>query len=264
MGDSRGDEDGINKNVLNNLLEQAKAANVEFVVFVGDLITGSKHREIHKRRLVKWKDLTEEYGIPVYIALGNHEITSETSEDIFRSLFEMPDNGPASFKELAYSFDYKNSHFVILDTNLYNNFHRLGAPQLEWLKNDLAVNKKDIIFVFGHEPAYPVAHHLRESLDLFPSERDELWKIFHNSGVSVYFCGHEHLYNKSIHGKVYQLITGGAGAKLRTTVEQGGFYHFVIVDVMDNGDFEITVKDIKGKIRDNFMVWNFKKQNSNH
>ena len=56
------------------------------------------------------------------------------------SIFEMPENGPAGFKELIYSFDYENAHFIGLDTDIYSNFHMLGATQLEWLKNDLEKN----------------------------------------------------------------------------------------------------------------------------
>ncbi|MBU3911885.1 MAG: metallophosphoesterase [Candidatus Omnitrophica bacterium] len=254
MGDSRGGEDGINTEMLNNFLEQAKSNDIDFIIFVGDLITGSKHKDIHTRRLMKWRDIVERYDIPVYIVIGNHEIKSETSEDVVRSIFEMPKNGPLGLEELVYSFAYQNAHFIVLDTNLYNNFHRIGDVQLKWLKDDLDRNKKDMIFVFGHEPAYPVSGHIGSSLDRFPSERDELWEVFRNNAVSVYFCGHEHIYNRAMHDDVYHVITGGAGARLHASEEKGGFYHFVIVDTYDAGGYGITVKNEAGEIKDNFVV----------
>lgn len=255
MGDSRGDSDGINVNMLRNFLGQARSEKADFIIFAGDLITGSKHKKVHKARLAKWKGIAEEYGMPVYIAVGNHEIESETSEDVLRMIFEMPAEGPPGLEGLAYSFDYQNAHFVILDTSPYDNFHRLGSSQLEWLKGDMDKNNKGIIFVFGHEPAYPFLAHVRDSLDKFPQERDELWNIFKEHRVSVYFCSHEHLYNRSLHDGVYQVITGGAGARLHAKEGKGGFYHFLIIDVKDNGSCEISVKDSDGKIRDRFNIY---------
>ncbi|MBL7132344.1 MAG: hypothetical protein ISS45_13290, partial [Candidatus Omnitrophica bacterium] len=96
--------------------------------------------------------------------------------------------------------------------------------------------------------------HKDSSLDAFPSERDEAWSIFQENGVDMYFCGHEHLYNRSIKQGIRQVITGGAGARLRAFSKNGGFYHFVIVDVKDNGECEVVVKDNNGMIRDNFVV----------
>ncbi|MBU4312971.1 MAG: metallophosphoesterase [Candidatus Omnitrophica bacterium] len=232
MGDSRGRDDGINTEVLEPLLEQVKSEEPEFIVFVGDLITGTKHSDEHRDRLVRWKKIVEKYSIPVHIAVGNHEVTSETSEDILRSLFG----------ELTYSFDHDNAHFVILDTDRYKDFHRLGQEQMEWLKKDLGENKKDVIFVFGHEPAFPYKYHIGDSLDKYPSERDELWDIFKGHGVDAYFCGHEHLYNNSVHDGVSQIITGGAGARPHASPEDGGFYHYIVVDVTDSGEYTITVK----------------------
>jgi len=248
MGDSRGKDDGINTEVLDTLLEQVESDQPEFIIFVGDLITGSKHNDVHRDRLIKWKEIIEKRGIPVHIAVGNHEITSETSEDIIKSLF----------KELVHSFDYNNAHLVILDTNVYGDFHRVDKKQMEWLKIDLEQSKKEVIFVFGHEPAYPIAGHIGDSLDKYPHERDEMWQLLAENGVTAYFCGHEHLYNSSIHKGIRQIITGGAGARFHASPEDGGFYHYVIVDVKDNGQCDISVKDIEGEIKDSFQIDNLR------
>ena len=254
IGDSRGHDDGINTEVLHEIMRQIKSNEVDFIVVVGDLITGSKHRDIHRDRLIKWKGIVEEFKIPVYISVGNHEIESETSEDILRAIFEMPENGPLHLKELAYSFDQDNAHFVIIDTDSYKNSHRLGDAQLEWLEGDLKKSDKEMKFVFGHKPAYPYKHHIRDSLDKHPAERDELWDVFRQYKVAIYFCGHEHLYNSSMHEGVRQVITGGAGARFHDTSREGGFYHFVLVQVKDSGECDIFVKNIKGETRDHFQI----------
>ena len=255
IGDTRGDgPDGINVKVFKALLEKIRSEKADFIVVTGDMITGSAKSNIHRDRLKKWKGIIKRYGIPFYIVIGNHEIESEMSEAIIRPVFEMPENGPGALKEIAYSFDYKNTHLVVLDTDIFNNFHSIGEKQSAWLKGDLEKNKNGVIFIFGHEPAYPVSRHIGSSLDKHSAERDRLWDDFKRYKVSVYFCGHEHLYNKSIHDGVYQVITAGGGAPLYAPEEKGGFYHFVIVDVKDNGSIDITVKDINGFTRDIFNI----------
>ena len=255
IGDTRdGSADGINNKVMQAILDNIKIEGVKFIIVTGDMITGSTRSNIHGNRLNKWKAIIERYDIPYYISAGNHEIESEDSEDILRSVFNMPENGPAGCKELVYSFDYQNSHFIAVDTNLYNNFHNVGGEQLKWLEQDLENNKKNIIFVFGHEPAYPVSGHIGSSLDRYAAERDRLWGIFKEYKVDIYFCGHEHLYNRSIHDVVYQIITGGGGARLDNSEEKLSYYHFILVDVKDEGAIEITVKDIEGTVRDNFNL----------
>ena len=254
IGDTRANnEDGINIEIMKIVLEKIKSEKVDFIIVVGDLITGSAKSRVHMNRLKKWKGIIERYGIPSYIVVGNHEVESELSENIVRLVFEMPGNGPDGLKELVYSFDHKNVHFIVLDTDVFNNFHKIGGQQLEWLKEDLEKNKERNIFVFGHEPAYPAYGHIGSSLDKYVSDRDELWGVFRQYNIRAYFCGHEHLYSSSVHDGIYQIITGGGGAPLAAP-EKGGFYNFVIVDVKSNGAIDVTVKDAEGSIRNNFSI----------
>lgn len=255
LGDTRDySSDGINVRVMKAILEKIKAENVDFIIIIGDMITGSTKTDVHRNRLKKWKSIIEKYRIPFYVGVGNHEIESEVSEDIVRSVFEMPENGPSGLKELIYSFDYKNSHFIMLDTAIFNSFHALGKVQMGWLKEDLEKNQKKPIFIFGHDPAYPVYSHIGTSLDKYSIQRDELWSLFERHKVRIYFCGHEHLYNRSIHGDVYQVITAGGGAHLAAPEEKGGFYNFAVVEVKDDGLALIAVKDIKGSVKDIFNI----------
>jgi 3',5'-cyclic AMP phosphodiesterase CpdA len=254
IGDTRSDNpEGINIKVMATLLKKIKSEDVDFIIVTGDMMTGSKNVSITLERLGKWERLVQKYGLTAYVVAGNHEINSEGSEGAFRSIFEMPDNGPIGLKELTYSFDYKNTHFVMLNTYIYGNFHMLGGLQVRWLEEDLKASIAKPIFVFGHDPAYPTGPHKTDSLDRYPEQRDMMWGIFKKYGVNIYFCGHEHLYNKSIHDGVFQIITGGGGADLHAAPEKGGFHHFVIVDIKDSGIYRILVKDIGGNIRDRFV-----------
>ena len=255
IGDTRDySSDGINVRTVKALLDRIKMEKVDFIIVVGDMITGSAKSSTHINRLKKWKDVVEKYGIPFYVGVGNHEIESELSENIMRSIFEMPENAPGDLKELAYSFNYEDSCFIMLDTNIFNNFHVIGEAQLKWLKEGLEKNQKKNIFVFGHEPAYPVYNHKGRSLDRYVFQRDELWSVFKKYKVSAYICGHEHLYNRAVHEGVYQIITGGGGAPLAIAEEKGGFYNFVVIDVKSDRPAGVTVKDINGFVKDTFDI----------
>ena len=255
IGDTRDDsKDGINVKIMNTILDKIKSEGVDFILVTGDMITGSAKSAAHINRLKKWKGIIEKYKIPFYISMGNHDVESEMSENIARSVFEMPQNGPRSLEELSYSFDHKNAHFVAIDTAIFNSFHSIGQAQLNWLKEDLEKNNKSIIFIFGHDPVYTVYNHKGSSLDKYAAQRDELWGIFKQRKVSVYFCGHEHLYNRSIHDGIYQIITGGGGAHISASEKHGGFNNFVIIDVKDNNEIDVTVKDISGSVRDTLKI----------
>ena len=251
IGDTRDDSNnGINVKTMKAILDKIKSEGVDFILVTGDMITGSAKSAVHISRLKRWKGIIEAYKIPFYISMGNHDVESGASENIVRSVFEMPQNGSEGLKELTYSFDHKNAHFVAIDTAIVNNFHSIGRAQLNWLKEDLEKNNKSIIFIFGHDPAYPVYNHKGSSLDKYAAQRDELWGIFKQCKASAYFCSHEHLYNRSVHDGIYQIITGGGGAHIAASEKQGGFNNFVIIDVKDNNEIEVTVKDINGSVRD--------------
>ncbi|MCK4595350.1 hypothetical protein KAT73_01095, partial [candidate division WOR-3 bacterium] len=68
-------------------------------------------------------------------------------------------------------------------------------------------------------------------MDKYPEQRDSLLTLLKNNNVDIIFVGHEHLFRKTTHDGVIQIITGGAGAPLYAEEEDGGFYHFVLVDV---------------------------------
>jgi hypothetical protein len=166
---------------------------------------------------------------PWYYGTGNHEVQSATSENVLRSKVNQPTNGPPGHEELVYSFDHENAHFVSLNSNHYGEFHHV---QRAWLTTDLATTTKPHVFVMSHEPAYPKGPHVGSSLDVYPTERDDFWNTMTNAGVRMYFCGHEHLYARSKHGSIYQIINGTCGAPIHTGVAGTiGAYHYVVVTV---------------------------------
>lgn len=241
IADSRGDNNGVNTTILTKIVNCINAENVDLVIFAGDAVNGSSSDATTSSQMDTWVSVMNNLNCPWYYSPGNHEIQTATAqENVLRAKVDMPLNGPAGDLEMVYSFDHQNAHFVSLNSNHYGQVHHV---QRSWLTTDLAATTQPHVFVYAHEPAYPAGPHIGSSLDVYPSERDDLWNIMSNNNVAMYFCGHEHLYQRTTHGTVRHIINGTCGAPIHTGYpETVAKYHYVVVDV--NGyDVQCTAKD---------------------
>ena len=233
MADSRGSTNGVNVATLSAIVTRINAENVDLVVFQGDAVSGSSSDSTVSSMMNTWLVEMNKLNCPWYYTPGNHEIQTSTVEaNVLRGKVIQPENGPTGYKEFVFSFNYQNAHFVFLNSDHYGEQHHV---QRSWLTTDLAGTTQPHIFVMAHDPAYPAGPHIGSSLDAYPTERDEFWNIISNRGVRMYFCGHEHLYQRSLHGTVYQVMNGSCGAPLYTGVQgTQAVYDYVIVTVDGN------------------------------
>ena len=256
-GDSRSTSadvgQGVNTEVLSKIVTQLTKTKTAFHIFLGDLALGDKDIETQKKQLNCWKQVMKPVldNTKVYITFGSgHDTPFPQAENILRDFFDQPMNGPDGLKEMCYSFDYENAHFVSLDLSMPEVPHKFGEKQMKWLEEDLQnTPNKDNIFVFSHEPAFPTLTHTYKCLDMYPSERDKFWDILVKYNVKAYLCGHEHLYSCRIIKGIPQLILGGAGAPLYKG-GAGEFYNYAIFDI-DKDSLKISVYDENGNLRDN-------------
>jgi hypothetical protein len=129
-----------------------------------------------------------------------------------------PDGLTTDQSKLSYSFDFKGSHFAVVNTD------PVGADTTaptQWLKADLAAAaargaKK--FFVFGHKPAYTYAYKAGVAAAGLDSDaahtvlRDTFWNLIEQY-KATYFCGHEHAYNiAQPRGAAYQVLVGAGGS----------------------------------------------------
>jgi hypothetical protein len=144
--------------------------------------------------------------------------------------------------DLTYSFDYDNSHFVLIDVPS-GGVAGISAAQITWLDNDLkaAANRGlTHAFLSWHGPIYPVANHCCE---LNPSLNSMLNK---HPIVSATFHGHEHVVAYThidanrIPGVTHeyeQIVSGDAGAGPSTAQDSrvdwwlGNSHGFTTIDV---------------------------------
>ncbi|MBI5881510.1 MAG: metallophosphoesterase [Elusimicrobia bacterium] len=242
LSDSRGRFGGVNDPVLTLLADHIKAdSGAKSVIFPGDMVSGGKIWPGKTRgQLDHWKEVMGPLyaapameGLKVYPGLGNHEVWGKGGDKAFRAAFPgLPANGPEGAKGLAYSFDQGGIHFVMLDTTGSGEGGKPGAAglPLDWLRSDLKTARQmgaRRIFVFGHDPAFPVANHIKDSLPRVggkdgPSSsareglkaRDVFWDLLREFKVTAYVCGHEHLNSVESVGGVFQVVAGAAGAPL--------------------------------------------------
>jgi hypothetical protein len=225
LADSRGDslKEPVNTPVLTAIISQIAALSPKpsFVLFGGDM---SYRGYIGLSYTFQaWKDLFTPLtgnGIPLYTAIGNHELYHELSDlryilanqQAYQGTFtENPANGPAGYEHLTYSFTSPggNSFFVILDpyyltkdTIAKNLGGNIDSTQLTWLKAQVAQTSATHKFLFIHTPYYYVTNDTNE-----PSLANEsftaLWAFLDANKFDFYACGHEHLFSrKTIDGNV--------------------------------------------------------------
>ncbi len=199
-GDTRTNPDD-HLSVVNSII----AVNPKLVLNIGDLVEDGPLQYQWDIYFDTIKDLAK--NTPIYSATGNHEGESPL---YYNQLF-LPYNNPDS-TEKYYSFDYGNSHFIALNTNIS---YLEGSAQYTWLESDLeAASSADYIFVFFHHPPYCSSPDHGSDLAV----RNAFCPLFETYGVDIVFTGHVHLYERTIlfNGVTY-IVTGGGGAPLHST-----------------------------------------------
>jgi calcineurin-like phosphoesterase family protein len=219
----------------------AAEPKVEFVIQVGDLISGKLTPRSLYADWMHWRDIAKPWyesdflGAKVYPIPGNHDQLSDAgAKDMWRYVFsDLPDNGPADDKYMTYSFEHGQCHLTGVNTSKASLRERHLVDN-DWLEADLANSTKPVQFVFGHAPAYSSQHYIVSSLDTRPDERDRFWQILKENGVSAYFCGHEHNYDVWVKDNVFQFDCGTGGAEISP-------YIYLIVDVAEDNSVIVSV-----------------------
>jgi predicted phosphodiesterase len=203
-----------------------KVATVEsfsFVVFGdnrdGDMIFMDLIKKLNQKKDIAFVVNTGDFlKFKLYHVPGNHDLV---------------ENGYKYYKKYIrpqyyYSFDYQNSHFVVLNNAFKQSFN---AKQFNWLKEDLAATKKENIFVFMHRPTFDPTEIYKGYVMSGRETVKELMKVFKRYKVDYVFAGHLHGYARAEREGVIYVVTGGAGAPLYLPRDFGGFYHYVRIKV---------------------------------
>jgi hypothetical protein len=168
-----------------------------FFINMGDLVdNGQDHSQ--------WKAWTDGAAkllasIPIAPVMGNHETYSldwkMAKPDYYLALFSLPANGPEGFQGYAYSYDYGDVHFTVLNTQQYelNDWYPdLLEAQKTWLQKDLAQTRKKWKVILMHRGIWEFP---------FNGPLDHIGEIFvpviDKYHVDVVFTAHVHSYART-------------------------------------------------------------------
>jgi len=215
MGDNR---DG--PETFQAIMNEVDDEQYAFCVNTGDIVPSGRASQFEE--FMGW---IEDLSIPFYISIGNHEL-SNNSADLATSYVGDPD----------FSFDYGNTHFVVID----NSLSVVRDEQYQWMRDDILSSDKPNLVMVCHVPPYDPRE--GDSHCLTGDDAEEFKLFAAEMGADLVLNGHIHLYDEEEFYGVEYIITGGAGAPLYATEANGGFFHYVICTI--EGD-EITHEVVK-------------------
>ncbi|MDU0204819.1 stalk domain-containing protein [Paenibacillus sp. MAH-36] len=169
-------------------------------------------------------------------------------------------------KQLDYSFDYRGSHFAVINTDPTGNDSH--APTA-WLAKDLEDAKARGMkhnFVFGHKMAYTYifdpANTTPGGLDTDKAAADAFWKVIQDN-KATYLSGHEHItdISRPNNGSAYQIIVGSGGSPFEAVKPTGKdtdrYYAYVTAKVFESGKvhFDAYGFDANYGPTQNFLSW---------
>lgn len=210
----------VKKEFFEYLAEKEESQNLDFIIALGD-------NAYPRGTFTQYKDgffdpYAEHLGsYPVYSVFGNHDGGIDKKglgikasarsypepHGIYYDLFSLPG------KESYYSFDYKDTHFIFLDSfdSLWEDFNGNNLEQvwtsnsteknsmLEWLENDLKAQSQNWTVVSFHHPPFGQSEHPEE-------KQQDIWKawtnayivpLLHQYDVDLILMGHIHNYQRS-------------------------------------------------------------------
>jgi 3',5'-cyclic AMP phosphodiesterase CpdA len=254
-GDSRfhdpKDTEAANPAIRVALVQAVAQANPAFICFTGDLVYNGYDENDWK----VWDSETSvwrEKNIPVYPAIGNHEMHGKEKVALENYFQRFPDLKNSRY----YSVRAANTLILVLDSAL----EEVSGPQGQWLtaKLDNIPPDVDFVFVMLHHPPYTSSsammlgegHSARSQEKLLARMLEQ--RQAHARVRFVVFSGHVHNYERHEHGGVTYFVSGGGGAHAYPIERAPGDpcqsrelnYHYLLVDV-DRRQLKVTMNRIE-------------------
>jgi Icc-related predicted phosphoesterase len=233
------DTEAANPAVRQALVQAIAEVKPAFISFGGDIVYNgydTNDWKVWDSETAVWRD----NKIPVYPALGNHDLHGDEKVALANYFQRFPDLKNSRY----YSVRAANTLVLVLDSSL----DETSGPQGQWLTLELDTLPEgvDFVFIVLHHPPYTSSsdqktfggghssrspeHKLAEMLE----SRQQ-----HTSARFVVLSGHVHNYERHEHGGVNYFVLGGAGAHAypieRATSDPFQSkeinYHYLLVEV---------------------------------
>jgi len=245
-GDTRGRRDGQDLQYEHSLVIESMLGTVaslregpdpvRFVLQSGDAVVNGRDPAQWNVSFVRLINrLTQEAGVPYFLAPGNHDLTSSAdlnSPQRLRGLSNylsalsklIPPDGATRRLDgyPTYAFGFGNTFVLALDSNIAQDSTQFvwATAQLEGLDRERYVH----VVAFFHHPAYSSGPHGGSSVERPTAAVRARWMpLFRERGVDLIFTGHEHLFEHWIERyqdeagqwrRMDQIVSGGGGAPI--------------------------------------------------
>jgi 3',5'-cyclic AMP phosphodiesterase CpdA len=251
-GDTRfhdpSDFEAANPPVRMALVQAIAEVNPAFICFTGDIVYNGfdgNDWNVWDRETSIWR----EQKIPIYPALGNHDLHGDPTIALSNYFQRFPDLKRSRY----YSVRAANALVLVLDSSL----EEAGGPQGQWLSDKLDHVPLDVDFVFlmFHHPPHTSSSDAKTLGGGHSARTTEqaLAKILeqrqaHSHYRIVVFSGHVHNYERHEHGGVTYFVSGGGGAHAYP-IERAADdpfqskqinYHYLLVEV-DQQQLKVTM-----------------------
>lgn len=230
VSDSHNDNTYLQKALL-----QARSADVKFVIGLGDYTDVGTKDELQAA-----KNVFEQSGLTYYSTAGDHDLWDARNRKT-----DPVQNYNQVFGSPYSSFIYQNTRFVLI----FNSDNYLGVDSLhkKWIEEELERSKSDghkALFVFSATPLYhPTSdHQMGRVTPKLKAQAQELLSLFKNYNVSEAFAGDTHFHTRySDPATGLKMTTIGAATSVRNPQAP----RFAIIDVFDDGSYNIEDREIK-------------------
>jgi hypothetical protein len=243
--------DASNPAVREALVQAIAEAKPAFISVGGDIVYRGddvNDWKIWDTETAVWR----ENKIPIYPALGNHDLYGDQKVALANYFQHFPDLRGNRY----YSVRAANTLLLMLDSSL----DETSGPQGEWLAHELDHLPADVDFVclVLHHPPYTdstdqlfggghSARHSEQTLAQMLEERQSRTRV-----RFVVIGGHVHNYERHEHGGVTYFVSGGGGAHPYLITRQPADplfgkavnYHYLLVEV-DRGKMKITMNRVE-------------------
>lgn len=215
---------GSRPGVFEDAIQKINLMQPEFVLSVGDLIAGYTTDTASIAR--QWKEVNgmiSKLQMPFFYLPGNHDITNKIMEKEWEK----------RYGNRYYSFNYKNTLFIVLDSNDDDDYN-LTREQTDFMLKTLKDSEQARwTFILMHHPIWTYDTHGRFE-EIETALKDRKYTVI---------AGHEHHYHQAErNGRNYYILsTTGAGSALRGTYF-GEFDHIAWMTMTDNGPIMVNLR----------------------
>ncbi len=212
-------------NILDRAIFEINQLHPDFVIMIGDLIEdNSGNTNIIEEKWNNAKHHIDSLRTPFFLVPGNHDIWNKISYITWEKIMG----------DTYFSFNYKNCHFLILNTEEYHGTGEegFGTKQMAFIMEDIKTHLYvDQFFIFLHQPVWLYSEAIK-------TDWEKIEFLLKDLPYSV-FAGHLHVLASKYFNEHQYVIVGPTGGEMRLprNTEMGLFHHYTWITVEGHDSF---------------------------